>query len=113
MTSSCKMRCGRFVVMALIGLMLGSLAVMLLWNWLTPVLFGWKEIGFLQAAGLLALSKILFGSLHGHCGHGHWPGHLAERLEQMTPEERERFRAGMKAKGCGCGPAASEGAEGQ
>jgi hypothetical protein len=69
---------------------------MLLWNWLTPVLFGWKAIGFLQAVGLLVLSRILFGGFRGRCGHGHHG--MAARLEAMTPEEREKFQAGMKSR---------------
>jgi len=36
-----------------------SLAVMLLWNWLMPLIFGITTINYLQAIGLLILSKIL------------------------------------------------------
>ncbi len=42
-------------------LAVGSIVVMLLWNALLPAIFGVKAITFLQAAGLLILSKILFG----------------------------------------------------
>ena len=45
----------------LVFLALGSLVLMLLWNALIPVIFGLKAISFLQAVGLLVLSKILFG----------------------------------------------------
>lgn len=38
-----------------------SYAVMLLWNELLPDLFGFQAIQFWQAAGLLLLSRILFG----------------------------------------------------
>jgi hypothetical protein len=70
--------------------------VMVLWNWLMPVLFsGTREIGYLQALGVLVLSKILFGGLRGRGCHGRWH---RQRLEQMTPEEREKFQAGMR--GC-------------
>jgi len=100
MRTNCKFKCGRFIVMAVIGLTAGSIAVMLLWNWLTPVLFGWKEIGFLQALGILILSRILFGGFHGRCGHGH--GHMASRMENMTPEEREKFEEKIKSKWCVC-----------
>jgi hypothetical protein len=74
--------------------------VMVLWNWLMPALFsGVNEIGYLQALGVLVLSKILFGGFrHGcHGGHGRWHRH---GLENMTPEEREKFQTGMR--GC-CG----------
>jgi hypothetical protein len=75
--------------------------VMHLWNWLLPELFGWHTIGFWQALGLLLLSRILFG---GFGGHGHGPGRkrreMKERWEKMTPEEREKFRQGMRGR-CG------------
>jgi hypothetical protein len=32
-----------------------------LWNWLLPPLFGWRQITFWQALGILALCRILFG----------------------------------------------------
>jgi len=82
-----------------------SLVVMSLWNWLAPSLFGRPEIGLVQAAGLLLLCRLLFGGLRGYSGM-HWRRRLAQRWEQMSPEERERFRAGMR--GC-CGrPATNE-----
>jgi hypothetical protein len=75
--------------------------VMSLWNWLLPPLFGWPALGFLQAAALLVLTRILFGGFHGRHGM-HWRHRFAERWERMTPEERERFRAGMRGR-CGMG----------
>jgi hypothetical protein len=82
--------------------------VRLLWNWLLPSLFGWREITFWQALGLLALCRILFGSWGG--GHSHrsrFRRRMAERWEQMSPEERERFRQGMRER-CGFTPPAQE-----
>ena len=75
---------------------LGGELVKYLWNWLTPALFGWREITFWQAVGLLALCRILFGGLGcgGHRGN-HRGRRLAERWEKMTPEEREKFRQGL------------------
>ncbi len=79
-----------------------SFVVMWLWNHLMPVIFGLHAISFWQALGLLVLSKILFGGFHGRHGFGgNWRMRLIERWEQMTPEEREKFRAGMRG---GCGP---------
>lgn len=76
--------------------------VMHLWNWLLPTLFGWHPIGFWQALGLLVLCRILFGGFGGHGrGPGRWQRRWAERWEQMTPEERERFRQGRHGR---CGP---------
>ena len=38
-------------------------AVLQLWNWLMPTIFGLPAISFWQALGLLGLSWILFGGL--------------------------------------------------
>jgi hypothetical protein len=89
---------------------LGGEIVLLLWNWLLPPLFGWHEITFWQALGILVLCRILFGRFGGP--RSFRPGfrrRLAERWERMTPEERERFRQGIRGH-CGLGPAASESA---
>jgi hypothetical protein len=40
-----------------------SFAVMWLWNWLLPGIVGLPEITLLQALGLLALARILFGGI--------------------------------------------------
>ena len=40
-------------------------AVLQLWNWLMPTIFGLPAISFWQAVGLLGLSWILFGGLRG------------------------------------------------
>ena len=78
-----------------------SFVVMWLWNWLMPVIFGLHAISFWQALGLLVLSKILFGGFRGRPGFpGDWRMRLIQRWEDMTPEERDKFRAGMRA-GCG------------
>ena len=34
--------------------------LMILWNWLMPIIFGLPEIGFWQACGLQLLATILF-----------------------------------------------------
>ena len=88
-----------FVVLAVLAL---SFVVMSLWNWLMPGLFGLRIISFWQALGLLVLSKILLGGFRGRPRGGiHWRRRMMERWEQMTPEEREKFRQGMRGR---CGP---------
>ena len=92
---------------------IGGEVVMHLWNWNLPAVFGWRQITFWQAIGLLALCRILFGGF-GLGGGGHRSGsrrrmegrirervreRMNERWEQMTPEERERFREGMHGRG--------------
>ncbi|MGA2608473.1 MAG: hypothetical protein ABSH01_13590 [Terriglobia bacterium] len=86
-----------------------SFVVMWLWNWLMPVIFGLHAISFWQALGLLVLSKILFSGFRGRPGFAmHWRQRMMERWEQMTPEEREKLRAGMRAW---CSPSAPPAAE--
>jgi MFS family permease len=83
---------------------LGGWIVMSLWNYLLPALFGWRIITFWQALGLLILCRILFGGFGGHrMRHSSRRG----RWDHLTPEEREKFREGMRAK-WGFGPPASE-----
>jgi hypothetical protein len=77
-----------------------SAAVMLLWNWLMPALFGLVTINFWQALGICVLCRILFGSfnpwhhrkhrIHGKAMHG-MRNHLREKWQKMTPEERTAF----------------------
>lgn len=76
--------------------------VMSLWNWLLPPLVGAGRIGFWQAVGLFILSKLLFGGFHGgsHHGSARWQRRMMERWERMTPEEREKLRAALRAR-CG------------
>lgn len=99
----------KFAVFAAAALAALGFVVMVLWNWLMPTLFGWHQIRFWQAVGLLALSKILFGGVRGPRGsHMHWRKRMMERWEQMTPEEREKFREGLKGR---CGMFGSPAAE--
>jgi flagellar motor switch protein FliM len=93
---------------------LGGLIVQALWNWLTPSLFGWREVTFWQAVGLLALCRILFGGLGRHGMSHRMRSRMSERMaergaeriadrmsehwEAMTPEQRERFRQRMRER---------------
>lgn len=101
--------------LAIVGILLfifiGGEIVLHLWNWLLPPLFGWRLINFWQALGILVLCRILFGGL-GRGGYrsgmrGRMRERMAERWDRMTPEERERFRQGMRGR-CGFGPSPSE-----
>lgn len=72
---------------------IGGEVVRHLWNWLLPALFGWPQITFWQALGLLALCRILFGGFGGHGAHCPGPRRkAAENCEHMTPEERGTLR---------------------
>jgi len=87
---------------------IGGEVVLQLWNWLLPNLFGWRLITFWQALAILLLCRILFGGFGRHGFHrSNFRRRMAERWERMTPEERERFRQGVRGR-CGFGPATSE-----
>ena len=78
--------------LAVLGMVLfvfiGGEVVKQLWNWLMPPLFGWPQITFWQAFGILALCRILFG--------GRGFSHSGSR--RRTPEERERFRRAIRER---------------
>jgi len=98
--------------LAILGVLLfiaiGGGIVLSLWNWLLPPLFGWREITFWQALGLLALCRILFGGSGGHGSvRSNVRRRMEERCERMAPEERERFRQRMRER-FGFGPSTSE-----
>ena len=87
---------------------IGGVLVQLLWNGLLPSLFGWREVTFWQALGLLVLCRILFGGLGMHGGPRHGiRRRLGERWASLTPEEQERFRQAVRER-CGSGPAPGE-----
>jgi Ca2+/H+ antiporter, TMEM165/GDT1 family len=96
-----------FLVLGLAFVAVLSFVVMSLWNALIPSLIHGPDLTFWQAAGVLILSRILFGGFRGRGGHG-WHGHHGgwrqrmwrEKWESMTPEERERLRARFKHR-CG------------
>ena len=78
---------------------IGGEVVRQLWNRLLPPLFGWQQITFWQALGLLALCRILFGGLGCRgSGRSHFRRRMEERCANMTPEERERFRQRMRER---------------
>ena len=71
-------------------------AVMSLGNWLVPAVFGGKLFTFWQAIGMLVLSRILVG--------GFSRPRVIHKGEQLTPDEREKFRAAMQRRHCGESP---------
>ncbi len=92
----------------LLFIFLGGELVLHLWNWLLPSLFGWRQVTFWQALGILTLCRILFGGLGSHgSGRSKFRRRMDERFGHMTPEERERFRQRMRER-FGCGPSTGE-----
>jgi len=60
-----------------------GLAVMWLWNWLMPGLFGLPHLTYLQAVGLLVLSHLLF--------RGHALGRSHDTTHRSPSERRAAF----------------------
>ncbi len=86
------------VLVALAVAVLGYV-VMALWNAVIPGLTSLHAISYWQALALLLLSRILFGGIRGHGRRGwHWRARMHERWQQMTPEERQRFRDAMGSR---------------
>ncbi len=56
---------GTVIVVGIVLILIFTLPVMLLWNWLMPDIFGLQTITFFQAMGLVALSSLLFRSSGG------------------------------------------------
>ena len=62
--------------------------VMLLWNWLMPLLFGLSLINFWQAVGIIILAKLLFGGFGGH-------KHKSNRHHKKRPSKSKSFKSGF------------------
>lgn len=89
------------VVFAAVFIGLAGYVVMRLWNATLPLIIqGISAITFWQALALLLLSRLLFGGFRGPWnkpGFGgfnrdQWKSRMAERWQQLTPEQRERMR---------------------
>ena len=98
--------------LAIVGMVVfvfvGGTIVQQLWNWLLPAIFGWREVTFWQALGMLALCRILFGGLGWHGSHhSRMRQGVDGRCGHVTPEERERFRERLRER-FGFPPSSSE-----
>ncbi|HEX4641977.1 MAG TPA: hypothetical protein VH161_00870 [Candidatus Acidoferrales bacterium] len=90
----------KVVAIATVTFTVFGFVVTYLWNYLMPGLFGLRMITFWQAVGLMVLGRLLFGGFRPGRGSFGWRGEMMRRWEQMTPEEREKFREGMRGR-CG------------
>ena len=78
--------------------------VMWLWNALIPEIFGGPQITWIQALGLLILARVLVGG-RGHggvWGRRRWRERWQRKVANMSPEERERWKAEL-GRHCGGG----------
>lgn len=104
----------KFLALAAVAVTAFGYGVMWLWNAVVPPLTGWHMLGFWHAVGLLVLCRILLGGWHGRGAGWHGRHRWRERFEQMSPEERERFRQSMRHRCAFTEPgAASPGSPGE
>ena len=59
-----------FVILGIAAAFLFGLAIMLLWNWLMPMIFGLTTLTYWQAVGVLVLASLLFGRFGSRSGDG-------------------------------------------
>lgn len=98
---------GKILIGAGLGLLglgllaLFGLAVMALWNWLMPELFGLKRVSYWQAWGLLALSTLLFKNLgsgeDGKRSDRKRKRELRRHLEEECPPGPEEAKSAAQA----------------
>ena len=92
----------RFFFFAALFITVAGFATQALWNWLMPALFRLPAITLGQTYGLLLLSRILFGGFRGGRPGGwarkrrEWKQRMAGRMENLSPEAREKFRQQMQ-----------------
>ena len=104
-----------FIGCAALAVVVFGGVVMVLWNATVPDLFHGPAITFGQSIALMLLAHILLrGWSPWRYGHGwrreRWRHHFEKKLSTMTPEEREKFRAGWHTR-CGGEPEPSPKAE--
>ena len=91
----------RFAFFAALFIAALGFGTMYLWNWLMPDLFKLPEISLLQAYGLLLLGRLLFGFKPGGnkrewARHYKMKQHMAQRMGNLSAEEKEKFRQQMR-----------------
>ena len=91
--------------------------LMLLWNWLMPMIFDLTTITFWQALGLLILSKILFGgfnggkrggSCNGSKNHSGWKHKFKDKWSNMSAEDKMNWESKFSGKSTSDAEAVSE-----
>ena len=90
------------IVVVIVTWAAGGAIAMLLWNALLPHIFGFPCLNYLEAVGIFALARILFGGINGFGfggergirERGHSAGHanrLREKWMTMSEDEQREF----------------------
>ena len=91
-----------FILIAAVAILFFGSVVMLLWNNILSPVLKISTITFAQGLGILVLSKILFGGFRGGWGsrRHYWKQRMTQKWNNMTPEEREKFKQEWQSR-CG------------
>jgi len=83
-----------FILIGALAILIFGSVVMLLWNNVLAQVVNVSNITFVQALGILVLSKILFSGFRGGWGsrRHYWKQGMMQKWNNMTPEEREKFK---------------------
>jgi len=80
-----------FFIAFLLFIVFGGIVVQLLWNWLLPDILNLRRITFLEALGLLTLSRILFGGFgRGGSSHADRPRHRGRARQEWWKPSSHR-----------------------
>ena len=93
-----------FILIGAIAILVFGGIVMLLWNNILAQVTNVQNIKFLQALGILVLSKILFGGFRGAWGgkRYYWKQRMMSKWNNMTPrKEKSSNRNGKSAAAVG------------
>ena len=85
-----------FILVAPIAIFVFGSVIMLLWNNVLAVVLHISTVTFWQGLGILVLSKILFGSFSGGGGSHRYFWKQRMMWNNMTPEQKEKFKAEWK-----------------
>ncbi len=95
----------RYIPMIIGGILLAGLlafllgfVVMLLWNWLMPVIFGLPEITYWQGWGLVLLAHILFKAGPHRHNHDHDDDDHLEWKMKFRKKIKEKFAGSEEAE---------------
>jgi hypothetical protein len=95
-------RIAGFIVIGVAAVALFTYLVMGLWNAILVPVLAVNKITFWQAAGILVLSKILFGGFKGRGGWGghgrQWKHDLRERWAGMSDDEKLKMKQEWKQR---------------
>ena len=82
------------IFLAIVGF---GFITMTLWNVLMPEIFNLPVIGFWQAAGLLILARLFFGSgpSRWNRNHSHLSPQIRNKIKYMSPDEKKEFFRNM------------------